>query len=89
MYSSDEEKLLTERELEVLDCLHNGYSNPKIADYLCITVSTVKAHLSSIFRKLGAENRVDTLLILLGEKEISNNFVKEQIASLTNKIVHK
>ena len=85
MYQFDEDKVLTERELDVLVCLQKGLSNPKIADCLCVTVYTVKAHLSNIFRKLGAQDRVETLLMLLGEKEIPNNDVKKQIMSLNIK----
>jgi DNA-binding NarL/FixJ family response regulator len=36
-----------------------GLRNRGIADELGITVSTVKAHLSSIYAKLGARGRLD------------------------------
>lgn len=84
MYGVEDDRFLTDRELDVLVCLHKGLSNPKIADYLCITVYTVKAHLSNIFRKLGAKNRMEALLMLVGEKEIKNNDIKNQIKSLKN-----
>ena len=36
---------LTQRESEVLPLLAMGYSNKQIGDKLCISVSTVKAHV--------------------------------------------
>jgi len=48
---------LTEREIEVLNLVAHGASNPQIADSLCITVNTVKVHLRNILSKLQVENR--------------------------------
>ena len=89
MYSFEDNKLLTKRELDVLACLHEGLTNPMIAERLCITIYTVKAHLSSIFHKLGLRNRIDVLLMLVGERELKNNDIKKQIMSLDNKIFEK
>jgi len=52
---------LTPRELEVLEVLAEGLSNKAIASRLAITEHTVKFHVSSIFAKLGAENRTDAV----------------------------
>jgi DNA-binding NarL/FixJ family response regulator len=54
---------LTARELDILRSIHLGWSNTSIATHLYISVSTVKTHISSIFRKLEAENRVQALAI--------------------------
>lgn len=88
MYREDE-KLLTEREIEVLICLHKGLSNPEISRNLCITVSTVKAHISNIFQKLHAKGRFDVLMMLVGEKTIVNEDIKKQINSLNGKLYSK
>jgi DNA-binding NarL/FixJ family response regulator len=48
---------LTERELEVLQLIVDGYSNAKIATELFITVGTVKTHVRSILNKLCADDR--------------------------------
>lgn len=48
---------LTERELEVLQLIVNGYSNAKIASALFITVGTVKTHVRNILTKLSADDR--------------------------------
>lgn len=50
---------LTEREEEVLLTVARGKTNAEIAEVLFISVSTVKAHLSSLMTKLGARNRVE------------------------------
>lgn len=49
---------LSEREDEVLQLLARGRRNPEIARALMISENTVKAHLKSIYRKLGVGDRV-------------------------------
>jgi two-component system nitrate/nitrite response regulator NarL len=49
---------LTPRELEVARMVRKGGNNKTIARKLDISERTVKAHLSSIFRKLNIENRL-------------------------------
>lgn len=48
---------LSQRELEVLRLLADGYSNREIAERLVLTVGTVKDHLYNIYQKLGVHNR--------------------------------
>ncbi len=50
---------LTDREEEVLLTVANGRTNAEIADELHISLSTVKAHLSSLMTKLETRNRVE------------------------------
>jgi DNA-binding NarL/FixJ family response regulator len=50
---------LTDREEEVLVTVAGGLTNTEIAAELHISLSTVKAHLSSLMTKLGARNRVE------------------------------
>lgn len=54
---------LTERELEVLELVADGKSNKEIARALIISVSTVKAHVSSLIHKLGVNSRIDAAVI--------------------------
>ncbi len=50
---------LTDREVEVLDYLLAGWTIRKTARTLFITERTVKAHITSIYEKTGATNRVE------------------------------
>ena len=50
--------LLTDREHEVAMAIGRGLSNAEIAGELHLSIPTVKAHVSRIFDKLGAVNRV-------------------------------
>jgi pimeloyl-ACP methyl ester carboxylesterase/DNA-binding CsgD family transcriptional regulator len=48
---------VTRREFEVLDLVASGATNTAIADELHISVRTVESHISSLFIKLGSDNR--------------------------------
>jgi two-component system, NarL family, response regulator YdfI len=52
---------LSDREYEVLAAVADGLRNKEIADELGITERTVKAHLASIFNKLGATSRAEAI----------------------------
>jgi LuxR family maltose regulon positive regulatory protein len=54
--------LLSERELEVLRLITVGRSNEEIADQLIISLGTVKAHTSNIYRKLDARGRAQAIV---------------------------
>lgn len=53
--------LLTPREIEVLAALAEGMSNKAIARRLDISLHTVKFHVESLFRKLGARTRTEAV----------------------------
>jgi two-component system, NarL family, response regulator LiaR len=53
---------LTERELDVLRLLAQGLTNQEIAVPLSITVTTVRAHVSSILLKLHVANRTQAAM---------------------------
>jgi DNA-binding NarL/FixJ family response regulator len=55
----DKEQVLTTRELEIMSKVAKGKINKEIASDLAITEGTVKQHLSHIFDKIGAGNRVE------------------------------
>jgi DNA-binding NarL/FixJ family response regulator len=50
---------LTPRELDVLSLLTEGLTNKAIAQRLGISEYTVKFHVNTIFRKLGAQSRTE------------------------------
>ena len=53
---------LTPRELEVLQLVGDGLANKQIARRLGITERTVKAHLTSVFQRIGVTDRVQAAL---------------------------
>ncbi|MDX8127286.1 response regulator transcription factor [Methylomonas sp. OY6] len=55
---------LSAREVEVADMIRQGESNKRIAFAMNISERTVKAHLSSIFRKLNVDDRLRLALLL-------------------------
>jgi len=55
---------LTRREREIAELIGNGECNKQIARQLTITESTVKAHLTEIFRKLGIADRLKLALLV-------------------------
>ena len=54
--------LLTEREREVLLLVARGHSNQEIAGTLCVSLTTVKTHVSRILTKLEARDRAQLVM---------------------------
>jgi LuxR family maltose regulon positive regulatory protein len=52
---------LSERELEVLQLIAEGLTNPEIASDLYLALNTVKAHTRNIYGKLGAHSRTQAV----------------------------
>ncbi|MFF3673859.1 response regulator [Streptomyces sp. NPDC002120] len=53
---------ITEREREVLTLVGRGRSNTEIAEELFISAATAKSHVSRLFTKLGARDRVQLVI---------------------------
>ncbi|MCS6961707.1 MAG: response regulator transcription factor [Deltaproteobacteria bacterium] len=64
---------LSEREIEVLRLISEGYSNKQIAKMLNISSRTVDSHRSNILKKLKVRNNQDLVKIALRHKLISLN----------------
>lgn len=54
--------LLTPRETEILKMAARGLTNKEIASALFLSLRTVKAHLTSIFSKMGCSCRTDAIV---------------------------
>lgn len=54
--------VLTRREAEILGLVAMGARNEEIADQLCISPNTVKAHVYNIYRKINVPNRLQAAL---------------------------
>lgn len=79
--NEDEEKLkgLTEREMDVLILLSQGYSNTKIGQKLFITEGTTKKHITSILSKLSLESRIEAVVFASKNSFIMRTAVKRSV----------
>lgn len=50
---------LTEREIEIMECISKGYSDVNISKKLLISRSTLRGHLRNIFDKLKIKSRTE------------------------------
>lgn len=57
---------LTDRQLQVLELMVRGFTNPDIAEHLGSSVNAVKQIVSTICQKLDAANRTEAVSIALG-----------------------
>ncbi len=58
---------LSNRENEILRLITEGYTNVQIASLLSITTNTVKTHVTSIFNKMGVNDRTQAAVIATRE----------------------
>ena len=64
---------LTEQETAVLKCLTHGMNNHEIAQKLTVQLCTVKAHLTSIMKKLQVRDRLQAAI-----KAINQGLFKDE-----------
>ena len=60
--AKDEDRLITNREEEVLQLIADGLSTPEVAQKLFISQKTVKNHLAAIYQKLDARDRTQAVV---------------------------
>jgi DNA-binding NarL/FixJ family response regulator len=60
------DKKLSPRQREIAKLLAQGLSNREIAEKTGLSESTVKHNNETIFLKIGAENRTQAAIIILG-----------------------
>jgi len=61
--SSDKLKMLSPREMEVMELISHSMTNEEIADKLFLSPKTVKTHIRNIFEKAKIRNRVEAALL--------------------------
>lgn len=64
---------LTAREREVVGMLAQGQRNEAIASELCISVATVRTHISNVLVKLGVHSQLEAVALLAGESVASTS----------------
>ena len=72
---------LTERELDVLRLLAQGYSNPEIAQRMHLAAGTVRNYVSTILQKLGVGDRTQAAVVALQRGLISHSDLQTGISS--------
>jgi two-component system nitrate/nitrite response regulator NarL len=65
---------LSEREVQIVNGLVNGHANKVIARACDISEATVKVHMKSILRKIGAANRTQAAIRAKGHGYTPNGF---------------
>jgi DNA-binding NarL/FixJ family response regulator len=61
--SSDKLKMLSPREMEVMELISHSMTNEEIAEKLFLSPKTVKTHIRNIFAKAEIRNRVEAALL--------------------------
>lgn len=56
---------LSQREMDVLQLMVEGLSNPQIADKLYLSPNTIKTHVRGIMNKLSVDDRVQAAVVAL------------------------
>lgn len=69
---------LSQREVEVLQHLMEGKTNPEIAGILFVSESTIKTHVHNIYSKFGIENRFELLKLI----NAANDLLAARLAGL-------
>ncbi len=67
---NEQAETLTPKQFRVLMMLVDGKINREIADELCVTEATIKAHLTEIFKKLGVSNRTQAATLASQHLEV-------------------
>ncbi|MBW6473678.1 MAG: response regulator transcription factor [Anaerolineaceae bacterium] len=73
MSGSGQSISLTDRELEVLKAVARGERSKEVALHLGISERTVKAHLASIYEKLGVDSRAAAISVAMQNGILKNN----------------
>lgn len=64
---------ISEREIEIITLIAEGYSNKEVADKLFLSTHTVTTHRKNIMNKLGVNNTAGLVLFAVRENLVSPN----------------
>ena len=76
-------KLLSKREVEVVQCVAEGLTNGEIGQRLGLSRHTIKNYLLRIFDRLGVSNRTELLFFTISQQEMAgkDHFNQDSIES--------
>ena len=63
-------EILTKREQEILDLIMKGMRNKTIGDELGMATTTVKWHITNLFKKTGARSRAQLIVLWNNKKSL-------------------
>jgi DNA-binding NarL/FixJ family response regulator len=66
--ASDEQNVLSTREMEVLSLLAKGFLYKEIAAQLFISTGTIRQHIHHIYEKLHVQNRTEAINKIFGKR---------------------
>lgn len=69
---------LSLREMEVLNHVAEGKTNPDISSALGISERTVEKHLERVYKKLGVNTRTGAVILFLNNKDLSHGATEAQ-----------
>ena len=72
MLNVDRSRGFTDREIEILQLLTEGWCNKQIAQRLGITIRTVKFHTNNIYSKIAVGSRAEAIAWTWKQREIGN-----------------
>ncbi len=61
---------LSQRELQILECVIKGMSNKEISDMVNLSLDTIKTHLKNVYRKLNVSSRSQAIQLAIKENII-------------------
>ena len=53
--------IFSKREIEILELIKDGFSNPQISQKLFISENTVKTHIKNLYKKMSVSNRKESI----------------------------
>jgi DNA-binding NarL/FixJ family response regulator len=71
---------LSHRESQIIALVAAGCTNAQIAHRLCLSESTIKAHLSSVFRRLGVRSRREAAAAVLASDDEFRRTILSSVA---------
>ena len=77
---------LSPREQEIAACYASGKTSREIAEMLCISQTTVRNHVATVYRKLGLGNKTELVNLLVASKSDSGTRTDQSQTSVETQL---